>query len=190
MRRWEAAQFHFTQVIQINAAGPTNALGVLVQLAQASQLFTEAGDNLIRRILIGGIVWDSYHRLDISQADDNALVQEGVIAERVDNTGQPVQIWNPWLNTEPLGTNDETILPVHVYRRRIGAVFNASASEELSLQVRPQDGWPTQSVRIKRAINDFTGLYFHLSVLGLAVGGASLSLNSTVTGTLYFRYRT
>jgi len=162
----------------------------MIMLMSPELYVTESGDNLVHRYEIGGVVWDSHIIMDTSNAGAYAVVNEALLVQRLDNDGVPVAEFVPFAATEPVGVNDETILPTHVIRTRNSAFFNASASEEVPLNSFPQYRRGPENVRVRRALDDFQGLFLQFTGRAIEIAAGTINLTFSTWGQLYFRFRT
>lgn len=174
--------------------GPVDNVNVpafnMIQLMGPGLYVTESGDNLIHRYEIGGVVWDTEINGVTANQGARSIVNEALIAQRLDANGDPVQEWRPFVSTEPLGNNNETILPTHVYRQRNATLRWSSASEVITRLAQSQDRGGPVSVRVRRSLDDFTGLFLQITHRAVDLQAGTNLVEFSAWGQLYFRSKT
>lgn len=203
-QRWQACNFFFDSADTITAAAFLNESVELLKIQEHIAGTGTAARSLeaaSRRIELGGMVFNYGWNL-IGAANDAPNVSDlwvhgiHLVIDRLDNTGAPSSLPD-WIgNQAPVATlpsdaasDDEWPLRVlwrdrHITGQMAGLVSTAATNANLATNHPTR----TVNIRLRRYLDDFTGLYFQFYDLFTSSAGANLSVHKWVWGTIYYRW--
>jgi len=213
--RWETCNFFFDSVDDIDAGGFLNESVELFKIQDhiggaAGSAVGRSLAAISRRIEIGGVVFS--HGVDLVGTDQISggfdSSESGyfhgiyLVTDRLDAAGLPVALPDWTTNQAPIATapsavSDDDEFPMRVHwRDQFGFAAGAQGLGQTSIQYANWSKSPhpvrTESLRIRRWLDDEQGLYFQFYDFFNGVNadaGAVLTLHKWVWGTVYYRWR-
>jgi len=204
-QHWQAANFFFeSQDVITNAVFLTESVELMKiqeHIGSPTTSQSRSLEAMSRRVELGGIVFDYGHKLDgpANESDAPANKQPWMIrlvTDRLNNASNPTALPDWLTNQAPIATaptglsqDDEFPLRTHwrvsdITNNMAGLVSTPSTNANL---LTPH---PTRTVnlRLRRFLDDYTGLYFQFYDFYSAGGVEGITVYKWVWGTLYYRW--
>lgn len=202
-RKWEAANFYFSETMAATALSFDLVAWDLMNVAHFSGFGTDPRQlsDAIRSVDIGGVVWDTMLMNPLATTTATRLTFTEVLAtDRLLTNDQPASLpsldWT--LTSSPVSGSATGAVdgdfPVRIHKRRTYGQFvltsagGSNTGYQASYPATFSNTWSTQRCRIKGALGDRQGLFlFHQ--LNARQDNSGVSLFAEVSGTLYYRVR-
>lgn len=201
-KRWEAANFFFSENLTATAAARDILVIDLMSVAHFDAFGTQPRQltDAMRTVEIGGIVWDNVLTNLVagqSTATAHLTFHEVLCTDRIDANGNPVSLATcDWTLTQsPVSGSDtgatDADFPVRIHRRRMFATTIPTAVTNVTAARHPvfSNTWGTNKVRLKGSLGDRQGLFLYLQLSNFTTQAGTMSLDSWIGGTLYYRAR-
>jgi len=204
--RWEVCNFFFdssdTLTDGVFLTESVELLKIQDHLGGVATTTSRGLSAVSRRIELGGIVFDYGWNLE-GPANEADLVsskwQHGIylVTDRLDENSQPIALPNWSLNaapvaTVPSGAANEDDFPLRIHWRDAD-IWNQMAglvsTPVTNANIRSNHPTRTQSLRLRRYLDDHQGLYFQFFDQFVSDGADSLAIHKWVWGTIYYRWR-
>lgn len=205
-KRWQSANFLVDTVAVIDSDEFFTQAVSLIQIDQhlGSTMGTgEQGrviESISRKIEIGGMVWGHYFKTELALPGTNdsgmMIHSQYLVFDRLDALGLPNSIPDWSQTTSPISTSlgpedEDTQFPLRViwsdYFTPVNTGLGSAAQSPHANNVNVHIS-RTQSLRIKRSVDDFQGLFYHFYTLGVANDDAT-TVRWGIAGRIYYRVR-
>jgi len=204
-QHWQAANFFFeSQDIITNAVFLTESLELVKiqeHIGSPTTSQSRSLEAMSRRIELGGIVFQYGHMLDGPAAESDAPANKEVwqmrlVTDRLNNAGNPTALPDYLVSQAPitvapsgLAQDDEFPLRTHWRDGNIMSNFAGLVSTpHTNANLLTPHPTRTVNLRLRRFLDDYTGLFFHFYDFYSAGGTESITIYKWCFGTLYYRW--